>query len=256
MAKNLPDPEGPLSDVLPSSTIKAANDAVMATSRQLEQAPKSSKLKRGPYLSLTGVQQTQVARYAFSHGNQAAIRRYNDEYSTDIKDSPLNTWKSKYVEEFGRKRDAGEFEENGDIVVHSIPQKKRGRPLLLGNELDDRVKKYIKDVRAAGTPIDTTVVMASGEAIVRRTNKMLLKENGGPIDITKSWAKSLLSRIGYVKYKVCSTAKVEPLQYEEPQGQYLLDIKVVVKMENIPADLILNWDHTGINIVPGCPWTM
>ena len=27
-------------------------------------------------------------------------------------------------------------------------------------------------------------------------------------------------------------------------------------MENIPADLILNWDHTGINIVPGCPWTM
>ena len=48
VAKNLPDPEGPLSDVLPSSTIKAANDAVLATSRQLEQAPKSSKLKRGP----------------------------------------------------------------------------------------------------------------------------------------------------------------------------------------------------------------
>ena len=27
-------------------------------------------------------------------------------------------------------------------------------------------------------------------------------------------------------------------------------------MEDIPADLIMNWDHTSINIVPSCPWTM
>jgi len=32
----LPDPEGPLSDVLPSSTIKGANDAVLAVSQQPE----------------------------------------------------------------------------------------------------------------------------------------------------------------------------------------------------------------------------
>ena len=76
-------------------------------------------------------------------------------------------------------------------MIDTLPLKKRGRPLLLGNELDDQVKSYIKDARAAGTPIDTTVVMASGEAIVRKTDKNLLKENGGPIDITKSWAKLL-----------------------------------------------------------------
>jgi len=27
-------------------------------------------------------------------------------------------------------------------------------------------------------------------------------------------------------------------------------------MEAIPSDLILNWDHTGINVVPGSQWTM
>ena len=27
-------------------------------------------------------------------------------------------------------------------------------------------------------------------------------------------------------------------------------------MEDIPADLIMNWGHTGINIVTGYPWTM
>jgi len=255
VAKSLPDPNGPLSSVMPSSTIKAANDAVLATqSRQTEGASKPSK--RGPYVMLTGVQQAEVARYAFSHGNKAAIRRYGEEYSTEIKDSSVSTWKSKYAEELDHKREAGEFEENGDVVVYSIPQKKRGRPLLLGNELDDRVKKYIKDARAVGTPVDSTVVMACGEAIVRRTDKNLLKENGGPICITKSWAKSLLARIGYVKRKACSTAKVEPSRYEELKEQYLWDIKVVVEMEDVPADLILNWDHTGINIVPGCPWTM
>ena len=38
--------------------------------------------------------------------------------------------------------------------------------------------------------------------------------------------------------------------------QYLLDIKVVVEMEKVPPELVFNWDHTGINIVPGSPWTM
>jgi len=50
--------------------------------------------------------------------------------------------------------------------VHLIPQKKRS-PLFLGNELDDRVKSYIKGVR-------TTLalqLLASGEAIVRRIDK-------------------------------------------------------------------------------------
>ena len=165
-------------------------------------------------MKLTGVQQAQIARYALSHGNQAAICRYNEEYSTEIRESSVSTWKSKYVTELDCKQKAGDFEASGALVVDTLPLKKRGRPLLLGNELDDQVKCYIKDARAAGTPIDTTVVMASGEAIVRKTDKNLLKENGGPIDITKTWAKLLLSRLGFVKRKANSTAKVEPSYYE------------------------------------------
>ena len=150
------------------------------------------------------------------------------------------------------------FEARG-VVIDTLPLKKRERSLLIGSELDDQVKCYIKDAIAVKTPIDTTVVMASGKAIVWRKQiriKNFLKDNGGPIDITKTWAKSLLSRLGFVRRKANSTAKVEPSHYEQLKEQYLLDIKVVVEMEDIPADLIMNWDHTGINIVPGCPWTM
>ena len=68
--------------------------------------------------------------------------------------------------ELDRKRKVGDFEGSGEIVIDTLPLKKRGRPLLLGSELDDQVKCCIKDARAAGTPVDTTVVMASREAIV------------------------------------------------------------------------------------------
>ena len=34
VSKSLPDPEGPLSETLPSATIKAANEAVLAASEQ------------------------------------------------------------------------------------------------------------------------------------------------------------------------------------------------------------------------------
>ena len=34
MSKSMPDPEGPLSKILPSVTIKAANEAVLAASKQ------------------------------------------------------------------------------------------------------------------------------------------------------------------------------------------------------------------------------
>ena len=34
------------------------------------------------------------------------------------------------------------------------------------------------------------------------------------------------------------------------------DILAVVKMEDIPDDLILNWHHTAVSIVPGSQWTM
>ena len=60
----------------------------------------------------------------------------------------------------------------------------------------------------------------------------------------------------YVKQKATTTAKINPLHFDELKEQFLLDIKVVVEMMKIPGELVFNWDHTGINIVPGSQWTM
>lgn len=246
----LPDPDGPLSRLVPSSSILDANDAYIKTSS----AGRSSK--RGSYVKLTGVQQAQIAKYALFHGNKEAIRQFTKQYCVEIRESSVSTWKAKYTAELNRKRANGDFEANGEVVVESLPSKKRGRPLLLGCELDDQVKSYIKDLRGKGGNVDTTVVIACAEAIVNRVDKKLLKDNGGPIDLSKTWAKSLLQRIGYVKRKATTSAKVEPSHFEELKEQYLLDIKAAVEIIDIPMDLIMNWDHTGVNIVPGSQWTM
>jgi len=118
------------------------------------------------------------------------------------------------------------------------------------------VISYIKEVCEKKGIVTTAVTIASSEAIVNKVNKGLLKENGGPIELTSIWAKSLHQQINFVKRKATMSAKVEQSHFKELKKQFLLDIKAVIDMEDVPSDLILNWDHTGINVVPGSQWIM
>ena len=56
--------------------------------------------------------------------------------------------------------------------------------------------------------------------------------------------------MGYVKRKATSKAKVTVEDLASLKRQYLLDIRGIVEMEEIPQDLILNWDQTAVNYVP------
>ena len=64
-ADSLPDPKGPLSTKLTSSTIREANEAVRS-------AATKSSAKRGSYAKFTPEQQAEVAKYASMHGITAA----------------------------------------------------------------------------------------------------------------------------------------------------------------------------------------
>ena len=62
--------------------------------------------------------------------------------------------------------------------------------------------------------------------------------------------------MGFVKRRDSTKAKVSVTDFEEIKAQFLLDIKVVVEMEEIPFPLIINWDQTGMHYVPVSSWTM
>ena len=67
---------------------------------------------------------------------------------------------------------------------------------------------------------------------------------------------SLLERMGYVKRKSSTKAKVTISDFNEKKEQYLFDIKTIIEIEDISPDLVINWDHTGLHYVPVSNWTM
>ena len=227
--------------------IKAANEAVTTVTKAV-----SKQKSRGCYKKFTAEQQATVSQYAVMHGNAAAIRHFSEDLG-EIKEGTLRGWKVKYLAMLRLKQ---ENDEN-DLTVKSLPFKKTGRrPLLLGEKLDTKLKFYVKAVREGGGVINTAITMAAAAAIVKKQDRNLLAENGGHIRITKTWAKSFLQRIGYVKRRGSSTAKMTITDFEAVRDQFLFDIKTIVEMEEIPPGLVFNWDQTGISIVPGSAWTM
>ena len=114
----------------------------------------------------------------------------------------------------------------------------------------------MKNLREAGAVINSGIVRAAAEGIVKNHDSNLLQCNGGHIILTKSWAKSFLDRIGFVKRRASTKSKVNPADFEAHKNQFLLDVKTVVEMEEIPKALSINWDHTGIQLVPVSSWTM
>jgi len=87
-------------------------------------------------------------------------------------------------------------------INEKLPTEDRGRPLMLGQELDAAVQEYVESFRKINGSVNTLVVMGAAEGIVGDISK--LKQ----IEITKSWARSLLIRMGYVKRKCTSSKKL------------------------------------------------
>ena len=44
--------------------------------------------------------------------------------------------------------------------------------------------------------------------------------------------------------------------FGQVKEDFLLDVKNIVLMDEIPGELIINWDQTGVNYIPVSSWTM
>ena len=63
--------------------------------------------------------------------------------------------------------------------------------------------------------------------------------------------------MGFVRRKATTTkSKSSKDEFEKLKHSFLANVVATVTMESIPESLVLNWDQTGINIVPSSAWTM
>uniref|UniRef100_A0A1X7UJ38 Uncharacterized protein n=1 Tax=Amphimedon queenslandica TaxID=400682 RepID=A0A1X7UJ38_AMPQE len=99
--------------------------------------------------------------------------------------------------------------------------------------------------------------MSVARGLVLYFNPSLLRENGGHVELNRNWALSLLERMKYVKRKGSTARNKESVSdFMERKSTFLQDVVATVEIEEVPFELTLNWDQTGIKIVPSSSWTM
>jgi hypothetical protein len=131
--------------------------------------------------------------------------------------------------------------------VSKLPKKDRGRPLLLGKYDAELLEyMYIRNIREFGG-----IVISSAKGLLKFHDPDVLQT----LDLGKTWAESVLC-LGYTKRKGTKVARSKPEDYEKTKMDYIERIEKCVNEHNILDDLILNWDQTGVNLIPGGDWMM
>ena len=187
-----------------------------------------------------------IGKFAAENGNARAQKHFKEKFP-ELGESTVRSFKQKYLSLLA----------SGKTNVTVIPTKLMGRPLTLG-DIDETVQKYIKALRVAGTAISAPLVLAAAQGIVEAKDRTLLVEHGGSIQLTRSWANSLMKRMGFVRRAATTQTKqqVTGEAYQHMKVQYLDQIAGMVKAHQIPSQLVINWDQTPVDVAPSINWSM
>ena len=69
-------------------------------------------------------------------------------------------------------------------------------------------------------------------------------------------AQSFLRRHGYVKRKGTKAARKVPNDFDFIRMEFLAEVSKLVKDNEIPPELIINFDQTNVNIIPVGDYTL
>lgn len=225
-----------------AGTIHEANVEVSKVLDEQE----NSKKRRGNYSTYDDEFKTKVARYSMQNGDVAAIRKYSKDLPKKLSESTVRTWRNYLIAK----------EKIAKTGKECLIAGQRGHPLLLGADLDGKVKTYIRELRLNGGVVNRAIVISVAKAHLKNKDRSLLKEYGGSIDLTRSWANSFLLRMNFVKRKATKEARKVPSDFEEIKARYFDKISEIVRKYSIPDQMIINWDQSGISVVPTSEWTL
>ena len=185
------------------------------------------------------------------HGSAAAARHFSKKMGR-IRESTVESIKVDYLQEIKRKRSIGDVDD-----IEMLPVKKQGRPVLLGEQLDKKLQLYLKEIRSKGGTLTAAVAIGAARVLILAENRSKLAEFGGYIDLNRQWAYSLFKRMGFVRRKATTAKGQYSLDtFAVEKRKFLNEVLLTVEQEEIPPELIINWDQTGIHLVSLSSWTM
>ena len=174
--------KGTIKKQLPSAQNEGISDRYTVSANNmikelLSQHHEKRGNKRKRYTDCSDEQQAEIGRYAAVNKNSATLKKFRVDIP-DLGESMVRLYKNKYVTVMKDQECPG----IAVPVVQLIPSIKRGRPLALV-ELDGVVQACIRALRAAGTPINASIVLAAATGIVCSKHRSLLSVNGGHINL-------------------------------------------------------------------------
>ena len=100
---------------------------------------------------------------------------------------------------------------------------------------------YIKNLREAGAPVNTAIVITTGKGIAmdKASDTSIASSD---IYLTKDWAKYLLKCMRMVKRRASTKAKITVINFDELKETFLQDIKNSMLMDEIPPELVINFN--------------
>ena len=205
-----------------------------------------AKKKRANYIKWTDNDRYRIGKYASQNGIAAAVRHFKNDFP-DLNESTARGFKKRVEDDL--KLGA----RTGIDPLQAIPRytEPTGRPPMLG-ALDKQVQSYLRSVSDRGGAISRTVAVSVAKTLIKRYPKVV-----GKVEVTETWAQSLLRRMGFVR-RAKTSAKVEIPEgaRKEIEYQFLHQVVSMIERHNIPDELVLNFDQTPTKLVPVGRMTM
>ena len=165
---------------------------------------KTPKRKRGDYNFYSPEIRADIGKKACENGVANTAKKFSKSLGKNVNESTVRIIRKAYLR---AKSKALQNE------ISKLPKKEAGRPLLLG-KYDDDVVDYVKKLREAGGVVNTAIVIGIAKGVLTHHDKFLLRENGGSIELSRTWGQSFMRRIEFSKRKGTKTVKTIPSDFE------------------------------------------
>uniref|UniRef100_A0A914USD6 DDE-1 domain-containing protein n=1 Tax=Plectus sambesii TaxID=2011161 RepID=A0A914USD6_9BILA len=214
------------------------------TARDANEAAKAATMKSGKRSNYNVVSlelKAKVGKYAAESSVTRARRHFQSQIPFTLKHSTVHGWKNEHLARLRNTKDS---------TVRA------GRPLLLGKEVDDKIQEHLHRLRNQGGTVNGAVVSAVTRVYLKKMDHAQYRLEGEEILSKRSFFQSLMRRMGFVKRKGTKAAKKLPRNFDELRQNFFTKISPLVKAHEIPDQLIINFDQTGISIIPMSSYTM
>ena len=211
--------------------------------------PEAKKRKtKGNYTHYSDEDRAKIGKYATENGNERARKRFLTKFP-HLTESTVRSFKKRYLEKMETEK-----KKANPQPVTSLPNNVRGRPPIL-LELDGKLIKYLKTVRAKGGVVNIHVVRATAQALI--VSNPALTQCLSRFEMPRSWVQSIYRRMGYNRRAgTTSRPPVPEGIYNECRREFLGDIYEKMTLYSIPPELVLNADQTPSSYVSVGKMTM